>query len=79
MSPETLFKTQLEVLTGALSKNCFVMGDFNLDVKMEHRNDYAYKFLYNLLTDFTTANNLTQLVNFKTPSRTIKGAKKSRL
>ena len=61
---------------GAMTKNCFVMGDFNLDVKMELRNDYLYKGPYCLLTDFTTRNNLVQLVNFVTWTRTINGVKR---
>ena len=52
------------------------MGDFNLDVKMELRNDYLYKTPFKLLTDFTTQNNLTQLVHFTTWTRTINGIKK---
>ena len=31
MSPETLFKSQLEVMSRAMTKNCLIMGDFNLD------------------------------------------------
>ena len=49
------------------------MGDFNLDVEMEHRNDYLYKGPLKLLTEFTTQKNLVQLVQFKTWSRTING------
>ena len=52
------------------------MGDFNLDVEMEHRNDYLYKGPLNLLTDFPTQKNLVQLVQFKTWSRTINGVRK---
>ena len=43
---------------------------------MELRNDYLYKGPYNLLTDFTTRNNLVQLVNFATWTRTINGVRK---
>ena len=35
ISPEAFFTAQLGVLKGAITKNCFVMGDINLDVKME--------------------------------------------
>ena len=70
ISPDSFFNAQLGVLAGALTKNCFVMGDFNLDVKMELRNEYLYKGPFNLLTDFTTRNNLVQLVNFVTWTRT---------
>ena len=33
ISPESIFNAQLGVLIGATTKNCFVMGDFNLDVR----------------------------------------------
>ena len=76
ISPETHFNAQLGVLKGAVTKNCFVMGDFNLDVKMELRNDYIYKSPFKLLTDFTSLKNLTQLIHFPTWTRTINGIKK---
>ena len=62
-----------------LQKNCFLMGDFNLDAKMELRNDYLYKVPHSLLTDFLTLKNLVQLVNIPTWTRTINGVKKSPL
>ena len=52
------------------------MGDFNLDVGMELRPDYLYRVPFSHLTDFITQNNLFQLVNFKTWTRTISGVKK---
>ena len=61
---------------GAMTKNCFVMGDFNLDVEMENRQDYLYKGPLSNLTDFTTQHNLLQLVHFKTWTRTINGVRK---
>ena len=48
IQPESLFNAQLGVLRGAVTKNCFVMGDFNLDVRMELRSDYLYKSPYNM-------------------------------
>ena len=41
-SPESLFVAQLRILSKVLVKNCFILGDFNLDVRMELRPDYAY-------------------------------------
>ena len=52
------------------------MGDFNLDIEMEHRTDYVYKTPLSHLTNFATENNLAQLVHFKTWSRTINGVRK---
>ena len=53
-------------------KNCIIMGDFNLDVRMELRPDYSYKTQLGHLTDFVLANHLILLVDFTTWSRTIK-------
>ena len=68
ISPEAFFIAQnlCSVLKGAMTRNCFVLGDFNLDVEMEHITDYLYKGPLSQLTDFTTQNNLVQLVHFKT-------------
>ena len=46
VSPDTFFSAQLRVLRGALTKNCFVMGDFNLDTEMELRTDYVYRLMH---------------------------------
>ena len=76
MSPEMLFRSQLDVMRGAMTNNCLIMGDFNLDACMELRDDYNYKIHYGLLSEFTTRHNLLQLVNFKTWSRIVNGIKK---
>ena len=39
-SPESFFIAQLEIVRSALNDNCVIMGDFNLDAGMAHRNDY---------------------------------------
>ena len=52
ISPEAFFLAQLDVIKKALTKNCFVMGDFNLDVKKEARTDYAYRVPFSHLSDF---------------------------
>ena len=79
LSPDELFKSQLGVLKNALSPNCLILGDFNLDAGMEFRLDYPRKATFNYLTDFVNQNNLSQLVNFPTWSRTINGIKKESL
>ena len=56
-----------------------ILGDFNLDVRMELRLDYPRKTTLNYLTEFTNLNNLTQVVNFPTWSRTINGIRKESL
>ena len=48
VSPDSFFRVQLGILKNALTNNCFIMGDFNLDVNMEHRLDYHYRIPFNL-------------------------------
>ena len=76
MTPEAFFIEQLGVIKNATCENCYIMGDFNLDAKMIHRNDYYRKIPLNLLISFATENNYIQIVDFPTWSRTIKGIKK---
>ena len=52
LTPQAFFKEQLIVLKNALTKDCLVMGDFNLDVNMTMRPDYPYKIPLENLTDF---------------------------
>ena len=56
ISPEAFFSAQLGVLRGAMTKNCFVLGDFNLDAEMEHRPDYLFIYVLNCHqpTSYTT-------------------------
>ena len=62
-----------------LCKNCYVVGDFNLDVCMAHRPDYSTKLTLEKLDCFVTSENLSKIVNFDTWSRDINGTKKSSL
>ena len=71
-----MFIAQLKILSKVIVKNCFILGDFNLDVRMELRPDYAYKIPFAHLTDFVTINNLFQLVDFTTWTRNISGTQK---
>ena len=43
MSADTLFKSQLEVIKNAISMNCYIIGNFNLDARMEYRDDFYKK------------------------------------
>ena len=47
------------------------MGDFNLDSKMEFRNDYHRKVQLSLLTEFALGADLKQVIKFSTWSRTV--------
>ena len=79
MTPDSFFAKQIEILSNALCNSCFVMGDFNLDARMSNRQDYLRKEPLKLLNDFALVNNLSQIVNFCTWSRTINGIKKESL
>ena len=79
ISAGDFFNTQLAIIRNALCKNCFVMGDFNLDDGANLRQDYSNKTLLKTLKDFTTELNLLQIVDFNTWSRTINGIKKESL
>ena len=79
LSPNSFFKAQLEILKNSITDNCLIMGDFNLDVKMIGRSDYSNKVLLSHLNNYALENDLTQLVDFCTWNRTIKGTKKESL
>ena len=79
MSPDKFFKDQLKILSGAVCDNCFIMGDFNLDARMSNRPDYLRKEPLKLLNEFALHNNLSQMVDFCTWSRTINDVKKESL
>ena len=76
MNPNLFFNEQLKILSSALCNNCIILGDFNLDARMLNRPDYLRKDQLKLLNDFAISNNLSQLVDFCTWSRTINGIKK---
>ena len=77
MSPNKLFENQLKIIQKALKNNCIIMGDFNLDARMEGVNSYNLKNLLCNLTEFALNNKLYQLIDFCTWSRVINGVKKS--
>ena len=79
MTPEAFFVEQLYILNNAMCKNCYIMGDFNLDAKMSNRNDYNRKVPLQILNDFALENQLIQTVDFFTWSRNINGNRKESL
>ena len=76
-SPDQFFNDQLDIVKKALCSNVYVLGDFNLDVRMSDINDYQRKNSLSLLNDLALNNNLIQIINFATWSRILKGAEKS--
>ena len=77
MSPMKLFENQLKIIKKSLTCNSFVMGDFNLDARMEGISSYNLKVPLCNLTEFALENKLYQLIDFCTWSRVINGVKKS--
>ena len=77
MSAGELFGQQLVLICNLITPNCFIIGDFNLDARMEHRNDYTNKKYLDDLITLTLENNFDQVVNFDTWSRTINCTKKA--
>ena len=79
MSASEFFKAQLELVGEICIDSCIVMGDFNLDARMAHNQDYTQKALLNILIEFSYSKNLMQIIDFTTWSRSIKGNLKQSL
>ena len=56
-----------------------IMGDFNLDARMEHNLDYKQKALLEPLPNFALSKDLVQIIDFTTQSRIINGVLKQSL
>ena len=78
-TPTAFFETQLGIIKNALTSNTYLLGDFNLDARMEMRDDYDRKIPLSSLVNFALENNLIQMVNETTWSRTINGIRKESL
>ena len=76
VTPAKLFEIQLGIINKALTNNCYIMGDFNLDARMEGRPDYDRKVPLNILMNFALEKNLIQIITETTWSRVINGIKK---
>ena len=66
ISPNDFFKVQLNIVKSALKNDCIVMGDFNLDARMDHRPDYHHKVPLTFLSEFALNQGLSQIINFST-------------
>ena len=43
MTPGRFFEVQLEMLANAQCSSCYILGDFNLDARMESRPDCSIR------------------------------------
>ena len=75
--PSTFFEKQLNIIEKNTLPNTIILGDFNLDYKMQLRNDYPHKNLFNQLINTTDKMHLIQLVDFPTWSRFVNNTLKS--
>ena len=73
------FKAQLELLERVTTENCIILGDFNLDARMEHNLDYKQKSLLEPLINFALIKNLVQIIDFTTWSCNVNGTLKQSL
>ena len=60
-TPTKFFEAQINVIQNALCRNCYVLGDFNLDARMDNRPDYDRKIPLAILNEF--ANNNLYVLN----------------
>ena len=66
MTPGVFFDSQLEIIKNSVCKNCYILGDFNLDARMESRPDYDRKLPLARLFEFAVEYiNLTVFWNCK--------------
>ena len=79
LTPRAFFEAQLEILTKAQCSSCYILGDFNLEARMDSRPDYDRKIPLAQLSDFAIQNNFLQIVDFDTWSRVINGIRKESL
>ena len=73
------FRSQLELLNLVTTENCIILGDFNLNARMEHNLDYKQKSLLEPLINFVLSRSLVQIIEFTTWSRSINGNLKQSL
>ena len=66
-------------MKNALCESCYILGDFNLDARMDCRPDYDRKIPLAILNDFANDNGLAQIIFCDTWSRVINGTKKESL
>ena len=64
---------QLDLLKNELTDNCVVMGDFNLDARIDLRLDYQHRVQFEILSNFALNENLIQIIDFTTWLRIING------
>jgi hypothetical protein len=72
LSSKIFFTKELNIVKDNNVTNMKLLGDFNLDAKMEYRIVYPHRHLFNVLNYVTTQYNLYQLLDFPTWSKGMK-------
>ena len=72
-----LFKAQLNLIKANITRNSLILGDFNLNAKMQFRWDYPHRLLYEELNSLIDETDIFQVVNFDTWQRIVLGRPKS--
>ena len=67
------FNSLLALINSNSNQNSIIIGDFNLDYSKKYDISYSHKHYFTALEDALSGQNLIQLVNFPTWSRSING------
>ena len=70
------FCHQLNILKSAVNQNTVILGDFNLDWSKKDHRSYQFNSYFELFDNILGDENLTQMVNFPTWSRSVNGTKR---
>ena len=66
MNPNEKFESQLEIVKNAFTKNCILLGDFNIDHSKKFINSYSNKHLFASFENSLSHLGLYQHVKFPT-------------
>jgi hypothetical protein len=76
LSPRQFFAYQLSLIKAAMTNNCILMGDFNLDWNMKGVHSYAFKNYFRDMDEVLGEFNLIQMINTWTWSRLVQDVKR---
>ena len=77
VTPKEKFAQQLITISNAMTENCIIMGDFNIDWKKKNDESYAFKNYFEEMDKVAILGDLHQLVTFATWSRFYNGVQRS--
>ena len=77
VNPRTKFKQQLEIIKNAMTVNCVIVGDFNIDHAKAYDVNYSNKNFFSDFDEVLSEFELVQLVKFETWSRMVSSERMS--